>query len=85
MLLAQMGAFAEFERELLSQRQREGIEAAKKRGVYKGRQKKKLTLEQIEESKTRILAGETRTALAKEFGMERHTFSKLLKGAVNAG
>lgn len=35
--LDMMGAFAQFERELIRQRQHEGIEAAKRRGVYKGR------------------------------------------------
>ena len=32
-----MGAFAEFERALIKEHQMEGIELAKKRGVYKGR------------------------------------------------
>ncbi len=31
-----MGAFAQFERELLRERQREGIEIAKKAGVHRG-------------------------------------------------
>ena len=37
LLLGVMGAVAEFERNLIRERQREGIELAKKRGVYKGR------------------------------------------------
>ncbi len=36
LLLSVMGAFAEFERALIRERQREGIAVAKKRGVYKG-------------------------------------------------
>ena len=36
LLLSVMGAFAEFERTLIKERQMEGIELAKKRGVYKG-------------------------------------------------
>lgn len=32
-----LGAFAEFERSIIRERQREGIELAKRRGVYKGR------------------------------------------------
>ena len=32
-----MGAVAEFERALIRERQQEGIDLAKKRGVYKGR------------------------------------------------
>ena len=36
LMLSIMGAFAEFERSLIRERQREGIALAKKRGVYKG-------------------------------------------------
>jgi DNA invertase Pin-like site-specific DNA recombinase len=39
LLLSVMGAFAEFERALIRERQREGIELAKKRGAYRGRKK----------------------------------------------
>jgi DNA invertase Pin-like site-specific DNA recombinase len=39
LMLSVMGAFAEFERSLISERQREGIALAKQRGAYKGRQK----------------------------------------------
>ena len=37
LLLSVMGAFAEFERALIRERQREGIAAAKQRGAYTGR------------------------------------------------
>ena len=39
LLLSVMGAFAEFERALIHERQREGIALAKQRGAYKGRKK----------------------------------------------
>jgi DNA invertase Pin-like site-specific DNA recombinase len=39
LMLSVMGAFAEFERALIHERQREGIALAKKRGAYKGRKK----------------------------------------------
>jgi DNA invertase Pin-like site-specific DNA recombinase len=39
LMLSVMGAFAEFERALIRERQREGIALAKKRGAYKGRKK----------------------------------------------
>ena len=39
LLLSVMGAFAEFERALIGERQREGIALAKDRGVYKGRKR----------------------------------------------
>ena len=37
LLLSVMGAFAEFERALMRERQREGVALAKERGAYKGR------------------------------------------------
>jgi DNA invertase Pin-like site-specific DNA recombinase len=39
LLLSVMEAFAEFERALIKERQREGITQAKKRGAFKGRRK----------------------------------------------
>ncbi|MGX1163611.1 DNA invertase Pin-like site-specific DNA recombinase [Pseudarthrobacter sp. SLBN-100] len=38
-MLSVMGFFAEFERSLMRERQKEGIVLAKRRGVYKGRNK----------------------------------------------
>ncbi|EHS87594.1 recombinase family protein [Klebsiella michiganensis] len=39
LMLSVMGAFAEFERALIRERQREGIVLAKQRGAYRGRKK----------------------------------------------
>lgn len=72
LLLSVMGAFAEFERSLIKERQREGIALAKKAGVYKGR-KPSLTPERVVELKQRIAAGEKKAALAREFGISRET------------
>jgi len=36
LLLSVMGTFAQFERELIRERQKEGIELAKRAGSYKG-------------------------------------------------
>jgi DNA invertase Pin-like site-specific DNA recombinase len=78
LLLSVMGAFAEFERALIKERQREGIELAKKRGVYKGR-KKALSIDDVKRLKQRVTEGETKTQLAKEFGVSRETLYKYLK------
>src|ERR1700735_4048499 len=72
LMLSVMGAFAEFERSLLKERQREGIAIAKKAGVYKGR-KPSLTSERVAELHARIAAGEKKAALAREFGISRET------------
>ena len=57
LLLSVMGAFAEFERALIRERQREGIALAKKRGAYRGR-KKTLAPEQVTELRQRAATGE---------------------------
>jgi len=39
LLLSVLGAVAQFERELIRERQREGIDLAKRAGAYKGRKR----------------------------------------------
>lgn len=68
LLLSVMGAFAEFERALIKERQREGIELAKKRGVYKAR-KKALSEKDIKRLKRRIEKGETKHVWQKSLGL----------------
>ena len=67
LMLSVMGAFAEFERALIRERQREGIALAKQRGVYRGR-KKSLLPDRAAELRRRIAAGEAKSHLAREFG-----------------
>ena len=78
LLLSVMGAFAEFERALIRERQREGIALAKKRGVYRGR-KKALSPEQVANLRQRAAAGEQKAALAREFGISRETLYQYLR------
>jgi DNA invertase Pin-like site-specific DNA recombinase len=78
LLLSVMGAFAEFERALIKERQREGIALAKQRGAYRGR-KKALTPQQIEEARDRLAKGETKTKVAKELGITRETLYQYLR------
>jgi DNA invertase Pin-like site-specific DNA recombinase len=72
LLLSLLGAVAEFERSMIRERQREGIELAKRKGVYKGR-KPSLTKAQIAEIRRRVKAGEKKSALAAEFKVSRQT------------
>ena len=72
LLLSVMGAIVEFERELIKERQREGIAIAKKRGAYAGR-KRTLTTAQAAVLLERIAAGESKTKLANELGVSRNT------------
>jgi DNA invertase Pin-like site-specific DNA recombinase len=83
LLLSVMGAFAEFERALILERQREGIAAAKQRGVYTGR-KPALTAEQARQLRQRAAAGERKSVLAKEFGISRETVYSYLRPAAVA-
>ncbi len=79
LLLSMMGAFAEFERSLIRERQREGIELAKKKGVYTGR-KPSLTPEQFEEARARIDSGVAKAKVAREFKVSRETIYRYLAG-----
>lgn len=74
-----MGAFAEFERALIRERQLEGISLAKKRGVYKGR-KKALTSAQVNALKKRCVNGELKTRIAQDLGISRTTLYQYLRG-----
>ncbi|MBX9624002.1 MAG: recombinase family protein [Gemmataceae bacterium] len=78
LMLTVLGAVAQFERDLIRERQREGIEAAKKRGVYRGR-RKALTPEQAAELARRAAAGESKSELAREAGVSRETLYQHLR------
>jgi DNA invertase Pin-like site-specific DNA recombinase len=80
LLLYVMGAFAEFERALIRERQREGIALAKARGIYKGR-KRSLTSEQVQQLRKRVSDGENKSALARECGISRETLYGYLRSA----
>ena len=72
-----MGAFAEFERNIIRKRQAEGIAKAKKRGVYKGRTKK-INDNKILELKQK---GYGATEIASEMGITRTSVYRALKNA----
>ncbi len=78
LFLSVLGAFAEFERELIRERQREGIEHAKKLGKYKGR-KVCLTDEQIVEIKNMVKERYKITDIAKKYKVSRATIYKYVQ------
>ena len=78
LMLSVMGAFAEFERALIGERQREGIALAKQRGAYRGR-KKSLSPEQAAQLRQRVQAGARKAPLAREFGISRETLYQYLR------
>ena len=78
LMLSVLGAVAQFERDLIRERQREGIALAKQRGAYRGR-KISLSDERAAELLRRVQAGEKKTALAREFGISRETLYQSLR------
>ena len=83
-----LGAVAEFERQMIRERQREGILLARQRNAYdKCGRKPALTPKQIEEIKDRLTRGEGVVSLAKEYGVSRQTIyvnCKNFKGDANS-
>ena len=69
-----MGAFAEFERSIIRERQREGIARAKERGVYAGRK----TSIDVDKVKSLHASGVGASEIAKALGIGRAIFYRLL-------
>lgn len=78
LLLNVMGAFAEFERSLIRERQREGITLAKQRGAYRGRTRS-LDAEKAAELREKAAAGVPKAALARQYGISRETVYAYLR------
>lgn len=78
LLLSVIGAFAEFERSLIKERQMEGIALAKKRGAYRGR-KQMLSQEKIDEIKALVASGNAKSCIARDFGISRETLYQYLR------
>jgi len=76
--MTMMAAIAEFERDMILERQREGIAIAKREGKYKGR--KAVFIPNIGDYyKKYMLRQGTKTSIAKELGISRTTLDKLFK------
>jgi len=69
-----MGAFAEFERSIIRERQREGIARAKERGVYAGRK----TSIDVDKVKSLHASGVGASEIAKALGIGRASVYRLL-------
>jgi DNA invertase Pin-like site-specific DNA recombinase len=78
LLLTILSGFAQFERNIILERQREGIAIAKQNGKYKGA-KRKLTDEQLNELKIDFDEGIPKTEIAKKFGITRSYVYQLVK------
>ncbi len=78
--LSVMGAFAEFELSIMKERQREGIEMAKKRGVYSRKRvkffDKKVNIELLRDG---LMTRKPLTHIAMELGIKKSTVYDFLK------
>ena len=76
--MTMMAAIAEFERDMILERQREGIAIAKAAGKYKGR--KEITIPNIGEYYEKYMKRQgTKVSIAAELGISRTTLDKLFK------
>ena len=74
--MTMMAAIAEFERDMILERQREGIAIAKAAGKYKGR--KEITIPNIGEYYEKYMTRQgTKVSIAAELGISRTTLDKL--------
>lgn len=71
-----LAAVAEFEADIRAERQRDGIAAAKERGVYRGRP---ATIDPAA-IQAALASGEAPAALAKRLGVARSTVYRLREG-----
>jgi DNA invertase Pin-like site-specific DNA recombinase len=76
--LQMMGAFAEFERNIIRKRQAEGIAKAKARGVYKNRTRKSV----IDRDRVKALSTEGLSTykIAEKMSISRMSVHRILKG-----
>lgn len=79
LMLTMFGAIAEFERELILQRQREGIKLAKAAGKYKGRNEKKCPKDFAYYRQAYYERTTTVTKIAQHYKVSRPTVYKWLK------
>ncbi len=83
LMLQMMGAFAEFERSVIRERQKEGIAKAKQRGVYKGKPQKfnwnqKIALYEDFQNLD-LFSSSNKTELAEKYKISRATMYKYVK------
>ncbi|EKP0302127.1 recombinase family protein [Aeromonas veronii] len=81
LMLTMIGAIATFERELMLERQAEGIELAKRRGVYKGR--KPTAMAKGNEVLALVAKGLPRSEIAKRTGISISSVQRILRSKSN--
>jgi DNA invertase Pin-like site-specific DNA recombinase len=82
LMFQMLGAFAQFERTLIKERQKEGIDLAKAKGKKFGAPPK-LTSAQVIEIRHHLTLNSDKSQVAKQFGISRPTLYKIIKQAQN--
>lgn len=77
LVLHLMGAFAEFEYAFIKERQREGIEIAKRKGRFRGGTKK-IDAEKLEILRRELLTRKTKSQIAVDLGVSRFTLYRYI-------
>lgn len=81
MMMQMVGVFAEFEREMIRERTRAGLERARKKGRHPGR-KPKLSDDQRKEVRDMVRSGKrTEAEAARLFNVHRSTISRVMREA----
>jgi len=75
MMITALGMVADMELTFIKERQLAGIEAAKRKGIYKGRPK------MVDEAEicTRMASGSTKAQIARDMGVSRMTVYRALQ------
>jgi DNA invertase Pin-like site-specific DNA recombinase len=79
LLLNMMGAFAEFERELIRERQREGIAIARAAGKFSKERAKKLRPDDVTAIREQIERGVPKAEVARAYSISRETLYQYLR------
>lgn len=74
LMLSMIGAVAQFEKAMINERQREGIEKAKARGVYSQERKKKVDRDEV---KALLNEGLPMAQIAKKLGCSSKTIQRI--------
>ena len=82
LMLGILGAIYSFERELINERQKEGIRIAKDKGLYKGKQ---ANLELYKNIIELVEIGMSKRAIAKELNISRPTVYRALNAQSDIG
>jgi len=80
LMLTMLGAISTFERDLMLERQREGIALAKQKGRYKGR-KSNFSDDDIQQIKVEFAETKNKAELARKYGISRGYLYQIVKKA----